>query len=381
MQAYNKADLYNKYIKEQVAEAFENKCIDDITYKAIVQAYPCNLYTPNYFIRIALGLLTLVAVICSGLFLWLLAGSSTSGGLTAIFLLLAVFCYIALEFFAAGRRFYNAGVDNVLMAQVVISIVCAVFAAGSESYLLISGIVMFISLFLCLRFTDAFMAMVSYCALFVFVFLACTNAGGFAKASAPFVMMAVSALSYFVGKKLIAKQGFIYCHSLKTVLLLTLLTFYASGNYFVITGISSKMFHSSPAPVRLAWVFWLFTATIPPGYLLYGIYKKDLLFIRTGLFLIAISVFTVRYYYPFASAEIIMLVAGAVLVVVSLILIKYLAAGRYGFSFTPASRNRAMPEIESLVIAQTFGQKHPASEDSSLFKGGSGGGAGATGEY
>ena len=72
MQAYNYSDLYNKYVDEQATEALQTACISNESYNRILQAYPSKLYTPNYFIRIALGLLTIVAVLFSGLLLWLL---------------------------------------------------------------------------------------------------------------------------------------------------------------------------------------------------------------------------------------------------------------------------------------------------------------------
>ena len=52
MQAYNKINLTNKYVQEQAMEALQAACISNESYNRILQAYPCKLYTPNYFIRI-----------------------------------------------------------------------------------------------------------------------------------------------------------------------------------------------------------------------------------------------------------------------------------------------------------------------------------------
>ena len=51
------------------------------------------------------------------------------------------------------------------------------------------------------------MAMVSYCCFFIFLFLAYVKLGNIAKATAPLMMMAVSALVYFVMKKMINRQN------------------------------------------------------------------------------------------------------------------------------------------------------------------------------
>ena len=67
MQAYKNSDLYNKYVSEQATEALQTGCINNESHNKILRAYPCKLYTPNYFIRIALGLLTIVAVLFSAI--------------------------------------------------------------------------------------------------------------------------------------------------------------------------------------------------------------------------------------------------------------------------------------------------------------------------
>src|SRR6185503_21054244 len=119
MQAYNKIDLDNKYIREQAAEALQTVCISNESYNTIVQAFPSKLYTPNYFIRIALGLLTVVAVLFSGLLLWLLTSASDTAAIKTLLIFLAVLSYIALELLVKTKQYYNAGVDNILMIMVM----------------------------------------------------------------------------------------------------------------------------------------------------------------------------------------------------------------------------------------------------------------------
>src|ERR1700733_8268156 len=110
MQAYSKIDLYNKYTREQAREALHTGCISTGNYNKILQAYLSKLYTPNYFIRIALGLLTVVAVVFSGLLLWLLSSASSSVAITTVLIFLAILCYIAIEVLLKNKQYYNAGV-------------------------------------------------------------------------------------------------------------------------------------------------------------------------------------------------------------------------------------------------------------------------------
>lgn len=384
MQAYQKTDLYNKYVKEQAEKALQTGYIEKESYDKIVDIHPIKLYTPNYFIRIAMALLTIVAIVFSGLLFWLLTSASNNGSIIMILIFLAIICYIALEVFVNSKRYYNAGIDNVLMSMVLVFIISAFFISGIDSWLIISSWMMIISLWLCIRFTDAFMAILSYCCFIVLLFLLYVKAGDIAKATAPFMIMAVSALTYFVMRRLNTGKIFIYGFCFEAVTLLTLITFYAAGNYFIVKELSNQMFHlqlSADSPIPFGWFFWIFTLIIPPAYIIYGLIKKDFLLMRTGLGLIAATIFTVKYYYAVLPPEIEMLVAGIILIVASYALIKYLNKPKYGYTSENVyqSKNELL-NAEALLIAETFTKKS-ATENSGLYGGGSGGGGGATGKY
>ena len=102
---------------------------------------------------------------------------------------------------------------------------------------------------------------------------------------------------------------------------------------------------------------------------------------RTGLGLIAATIFTVKYYYTILPLETEMLGAGIILIALSYALIKYLAAPKYGFtSIDQYPSKKETLHAEALIIAETFSpQANP--ENNGLYGGGSGGGGGATGEF
>jgi hypothetical protein len=384
MQAYSKIDLYNTYIHEQATEALQTGCISDIIKDRILQAYPSKLYTPNYFIRIALGLLIIVAVLFSGLLLFLLFSVPEKGAIPLL-IFLAILCYITLELLVKSKQYYNAGVDNVLMIMVIAFIAGAFFISDYETpWLAMSGVIMAIALWMSMRFADALMAMVSYCCFFIFLFLVYLKAGNIAKATAPLMMMVVSALVYFLMKKLVDSKTFMYRLCFKAIAFLTLVTFYISGNYFIIKELSNQMFQlqlSQNDPIPLGWLFWILTLIIPPAYIIYGVMKKDFLVMRTGLGLIAATIFTVKYYYTILPTEIEMLIAGTLLIALSYALIKYLVTPKYGFtSLDLYPSKKEVLNAEALIIAETF-NKQPAIENHGLYGGGSGGGGGATGEF
>ena len=384
MQAYKSSSLYNKYVRQKASEAFHSKSISAASYEKIVQAHSFDLYTPNYFIRIALGLLTIVAVLFSTLLIWLISGESGDNATVALLMLTAVICYTALELFVRSKQYYNAGIDNVLMCSVVVYILSAFLINDyANSYIITSGFMLIICLWLCIRFTDAFMAMLSCCSLLLLVFFICMKMGDVGKTIIPFILMITSALVYFITKELLNKQqSSFYDFCFTSVLFLTLITFYASGNYFIVKELSDKIFPDSTGnSIPLGSFFWIFTITIPPAYLFWGILKKDVLFIRTSMGLIAATIFTIRYYYTFFPAEIEMLMIGILVIAISYVLIKYLRTPKHGFSFEKDAYNKNdLRNAEALIIAQAFGKKTSESKGFE-FGGGSSGGGGATGNY
>lgn len=386
MLIYSNIHLYNKYVQEQASEAFLDKNISAEAYKKILATYPSRLYTPNYFIRIALGVLTLVAIVFSGLLLGLIFQPSGFEGLIGLFFSFSVINYAALELLVKKNRYYNAGVDNLLLFFSAAFIV-GTFMVKEYTYqnVAVSGVGMLVCLLLSVRFADGFMSMLSYMALFAFVFLLYIQFGSIAKATAPFLMTVVSAMVYILMESLVRNEKMLfYRYCCKCIMLLTLLTFYASVNYFVVKELSNEMFNLHLAlkdTIPLGWLFWIFTFVIPPAYIVYGIKEKDIMLIRTGLVLIVAAVFTFRYYYAIVPVEIAMLAGGSFLILISYLLIKYLKISRYGFSF---DKNKTSGEeridLKALIIAQVTGKKTIA--DSGVeFGGGSFGSGGAGGNY
>jgi hypothetical protein len=54
-----------------------------------------------------------------GLLLLLLLGASGMTGIIVLVIFIAVLCYTALELFVQSKKYYNGGVDNVLMLSVI----------------------------------------------------------------------------------------------------------------------------------------------------------------------------------------------------------------------------------------------------------------------
>ncbi|MGB4844736.1 MAG: hypothetical protein WBP16_09735, partial [Ferruginibacter sp.] len=203
------------------------------------------------------------------------------------------------------------------------------------------------------------------------------------KTIVPFIIMAASLIVYFMAVP--AKKELLhYGNCLLMVEIAALLCFYAAGNYYTVRELSNSMFDLYLQPgesIPFGWIFWIFTVLIPVLYLVIGIRKKDAVLLRTGLILFAAIVFTVRYYHSLLPVEVIMTIAGIVLLVLAYGLMKWLHKPVYGFTSRDISSGNTMGklQIESLLLAQTF--KPGADMDTPKFGGGDFGGGGASSDY
>ncbi len=381
MIAYNKSWLKNMCIQEQADEALLKNCISENEKQAIKSVNVVGFYTPNIFIRVGLALLTCIILLCIfGLFILLSSSSSGDfvGGLAIFFSLVIYGC---LEFVIQSKNHFRSGVDDALLWTAL-----ALFFGGI-SFLTDAGdiancmLVFLLSMYATLRFIDKLMTAVALIALlgiFFFIFL---KSGELFKAILPFVLMTVSLVIYILLKKLKQREGLaLYKNNLQLVEILALLCLYCAGNYFIVSELSNELFHEDK-PIALGWLFWIFTTVIPIIYLVSGIRKKDVVLIRSGLLLIAAMVFTIKYYYSFASVEITMLIAGVLLLLISYTINRFLKKPAYGFTRDAAITVNTMGDlqIESLILAQTLtGDKVDTAPG---FGGGSFGGGGSSGDF
>jgi hypothetical protein len=381
MTAYPENELFNGDVRSQAHKAFDASEISKESLHKIEEAYPCKLYTPHFFIAFALGLLTTIALIFAGFLAWLLTSAESSGGIAALCVFMSALCYVLLELMVKSKKYYNAGVDNVLMFFIL------VFSAGiflsnfeNTSWILFSGMLMLVAAWLCIRFNDAFMAVLSCAFLLIGIFLLILKLGDASLTIVPFVIMAVMALLYLLVNKIQKRVKFIYEKSLAVLTIFLLMSFYAAGNYWVISELQNSI-TNVPRPVSFGWIFWIFTFLLPVFYIVYGVVKKDLLHIRTGLFLVVITILTYKHYFTLLPLEVEMLLAGILLVGLSYFLIKWLRPSRYGYTSEVNDTNPAWKNIEALVIAETMSGGQTATAHDQLMAGGSGGGGGASGEF
>ncbi|NSL90639.1 hypothetical protein ECE50_027705 [Chitinophaga sp. Mgbs1] len=384
MIAYNRQSLDNLEIRQEANEAFKQGCISEDMQRAIHEAYPVKLYMPNLMISIGLFILTCIVIILSLCFFGLLNLEMFGDNFHILGIVWGLLCYGACELSVRGsRQCFHCGIDDALLYGAIIFIHGGLTLKSDPSMTVHSAIALLLTLLATLRFANAFCAGVAYLALLMLIFNLST--GPVAMAVLPFLIMLISGGVYLAVRKWKTRHSFRYYRNCLTVVeVLSLITLYAAGNYYIVRELSITMFEMELAPgqdIPFGWLFWILTVTIPLLYLYYGIRKKDVIRLRTGLLLVAAIVFTVRYYHHLLPLETAMVAAGILLIGGAWLLIRYLQTPRNGFTYKETDQQALMDklQVESLIISETLTPSAP--QQGMEFGGGTGGGGGASGQY
>lgn len=385
MIAYNSDWLDNLLAQARLREAFLSKEISADEYQQQEIKFPAPFYSTHYFARIGLFLLTLIISGFSLGLLSLMFLSAIEDVFTGLVIIFGLLNYGALEYFIREKKHYRSGVDDALLYLSFGYIATGICFAASLSAIGIAFVLFILSAFAAIRFADMLMTCVAVASICWYMFEMLLFAGTIAVSVLPFVFMLFFVLLYFSARKARYNTGMRHYESpVNFVMILALLGCYAAGNYFVVHELSVALLNIQTRETQsmpLGWLFWLFTISIPFVYLLIGIRRKEVMFIWAGSILIAVAVFTIRYYFAKLNIEIVMLLSGILLIVIAYVLMKYLAVSKGGFTSVSLSNNanEAGRNIEALIIAETFSQQPAAPH--TRFGGGDFGGGGSSGEF
>jgi len=384
MIVYKHIDLDNRDVRKQAAAALSKKIITKEEFDRIDVAYSCDLYTPNFFVRVGLFLLTVLAALCClGLFVLTSGGGDKSLG--GLFIFFGVLAYAALELFIYTRRIYEAGTDDALLLIAGSMIITGINILSSHiDPLMESGMVLALALWGFVRYADRLMALISYAAFLCLIFYQ-LGESPIGRALLPFVVMVVSVVLYLLFTRLSALSRLrFYRSGLVLLRVAALLSFYAAGNYYVVREVNAFISHHSGA-IALGFLWWTLTGLVPILYIVRGVQKKDLVFLWTGLGLMAAAVFTVRYYYHILPAELAMIICGSILIAGAWFLIRWLHEPKYGFTSAEIDDpDPALLEglpVEGLILAESFRPAAAPPEPGVHYGGGTSGGGGAGGGY
>lgn len=393
---YKDTWLNNLWLQNQANDAYREGCITENEVNVITEKYPVGFYKPGILIRIGLFLLTCIIMLFSmGLLTLMFSSSGIIDGFGWT-LFLSCCSYIALEIMVKEKHHYQSGVDDALLYITFglflgsfIWMMNSLFSNfGHFNYLGINLFTCILCLYFTLRFGDQLMSFLLIASFLAVIYFAWKHLGSVGLATMPFIMMLVSALIYVLSDRMTAKRfvKWYYAGCLTIIKVVSLLTFYLAGNYYVVQTLSNQLNGNSVinAPIHFGLFFWSWTILIPFSYLFMGILKKDSILLRAGLLLVAAAIFTVRYYYAVLPTEWALTFGGIILLAVVYSIIKYLKKPKFGFTYAEKSNAGYMDhlKIESLIIAQSVGNNATTSSESATrFGGGTSGGGGATGSY
>ncbi len=380
MIAYNTDWLDAQRTKEIAREWHEKGLLSDEKWQTIQEQNPSNFYSPNGFVRIGLAIFTLILLMSVGGL-----GGLMIPGTLLLGLGWGIACIAVLEKQVIQKRGHlGSGIDDMLLCVGTGALIGGFYAALDYSAptlvfyviawpFLVAGSI---------RYLDKAMALAAFICSLGIVLLVVKEIPGLALYLLPFSGMLFSVALY-----VFAKQGYRryawrhWSGVLATVELLALVTFYISGNYWVVQQVGADMFQLDAPP--MAWFFWTFTFAVPLGYIVAGLRGKDRLLLDIGLGCVAAAVFSFRYYYHVMPLTWATLICGVILFATAYFSIRYLHQNEGLYSYEAASEATLLQEIEEQLIEQTIvNQPGPTPiEKQESFGGGQFGGGGAGGSF
>jgi len=387
MIAYNKIWLANLRLHKQLEKDQKGGFINSDEVNAIKKKYPVGFYTPGLFARVGLFIVTCIVISFADGLIALMAEHLISSAAFPIFL--GVASYAVLEFMVNVNHHYKSGVDDALL---FIS-GCLFFFGfmmlfdsfeGESNHIALTGFTFLLSLAFAIRFADMLMSAICYAFFFLFIFFCWTRGIPYGLLSAPFVMMAVSAVVYrlsHINRTKATLTNYDNCLIVGSVV--SLLVLYGAGNYYVVQTLSDQTNAAGTGNTAIPFgaFFWAWTILVPFVYLAFGIKRKDAVLLRTGLLLIVAAAITFRNYYHILPVDTTLTIVGAVILGIVYAIMRYLKTPKHGFTYAEADDKDLMDhlKVESLIVAETFATAPSApANDAPKFGGGDFGGGGSS---
>jgi len=385
MIAYSSQWLEALQVRRQAATWHRKNLIGAAQFETILNAHPVEFYTPNVFVRIGLAIFCWVLMLSAMGVFSMIFFASGNVGTGAMLLLSGAGALVGLEYVISEKRHYRSGIDDMLLYM----------AIG----FILGGLILMLSLYdkplaFCLvalpvlglaavRYVDRLVTFSAFGCLSAIVFLTVLKTGSAGRIVLPFLMMAYAAAGYAGARRLKGQARLrLWTECLALLEGLCLITFYLSGNYFVIRELSVTWFDQPHVP--MAFVFYVFTAVMPVAYVIFGLRQRDRLLLRAGMALLVLSVLTFRHYFSLGHPEVLVTAAGAALVVFAYVAIRLLKRGDLPFTYTQdVEEPEEGQELESFVVNETFAASVQGQTPAGgmQFGGGQFGGGGSQGNY
>lgn len=380
--AYNTTWLANLKRTKAAKQWSDSGIISKEQLAAIRVAHPSGFYHPNIFIRVLLFLATQLGLSgLIGLVFLAVQGFENEGKAAGVALVVGILMLLFVDFLVVrSGRHYKSGVAEGMLYFSMGLIALGLFPFFETNewwYFVALTAVVALAAY---RFLDLIGTITALVLFGSTLFYKLDKAGLIA--FMPFVFILVYGALYFAFnriQKMKAAEPWSDCLILAEGL--CLLTVYAAGNYLVVREMSTSLMGLQLAEnqnIPFAFLFYITTVLVPVAYLFFGIKNKDLVLIRVSLAALAFSVFTFKYYFSLGHPEITLTLAGAILLAVSIALMRWLKTPRSGFTRENLlSEKWGNANLSAFVVSQTMGAMVPKEVDATGFGGGESGGGGA----
>jgi hypothetical protein len=303
-------------------------------------------------------------------------------GFTQLILSLILFLFIEnLDNFST-QKLYRAGTDNALIYTACFSLNISLvllfhFTDFSIVNVSLTSLIIGIAAW---RYGDIFLSVFFAGSLNALLFLILAKFP-FGKAILPFATMLYWAIVGLVSRQLKQNDGYFYWHDAADLLeTVALVGFYAGGNYWVVRECSANLENQYPSvQIPFAFLFWFCTITLPMLYLYTAHRLRERKFLIISLLCMLLSIATYRCYYSAMPSEVALTLSGALLIGLSIFLIRQLKTPKWGFSDEAIAHKNNL--LETLVVSQILKTQQTPENTGVTFGGGDTGGGGASSEF
>lgn len=376
---YNETSITNLNIQNISRSWLKRNLITTVQFEQITTAFPESFYKPGIFVKTGLFLFTILAgCFFSGFISLFFLENSTDKIFTVISIVCSICFFFALEYMIKDRKLFHSGIDNALLYMAAVAALIPLFLSFEHLNLWQYCLVLLIvNSVLLVRYADILITFISAAALygmFANIIISIPQLKPFL----PFCLMIISAIIYFFNR---ANYGVYYTNCQIVIKIVALVVFYLGGNYYVVregNALLSDLLTPIAPQIPFSVLFYILTTAIPIIYIYSGLKNKDRILLIIGLLTTAFSIFTYRYYFDIIPMEIILVLAGSILIVLMVFCIKYLKTPQFGIS-DEKDDDQNLANLEAMLVAHQFGQA--AAEDQLKFGGGEFGGGGAGNSY
>lgn len=382
--AYHQLWVYNLSVIKDAKRWLKHDFISQEQFDRISEEYKTPFYHPNLIIRVLLLIATLLAISGVTGLLGLMFANSGQTAISILCILYGIGSFVVLEKVFISKNHYKSGVTEAILYHSIgftIGGIAGLTDFNSPQLILITCL--FVFAFAAIRYLDLLTTLATIASLAGILFYNCFEAGGVFKQIIPFVFILTFSPAYFLTKKLQNRGDLsLWSNNLLVVESISLLLIYVSGNYLVVRELSVNLMEltlEGSNDIPFAFLFYFLTVTIPLTYLYFGIKNKDSVLLRVSLLVLAFSVFTFKYYYSLGHMEITLTIAGALLITIAILLMRYLKTMRGGFTRENLlSHSWGNMNVEAILISQTMGGNQSINTDQATGGGGDSGGGGAS---